>query len=580
MDIGHLESSLKVSAAQRSEAGVKEDNEDCVGIRIPDQPDLTAKGVACVIADGVSAAEAGKEASETCVQNFLYDYYSTPDSWTVKTSAHKILTALNRWLYAQGQSYIDAQKGYITTFSALVIKSHTAHIFHVGDTRIYLYRDGDLEQLTKDHTAYIAPGQPYLARALGIDVAVDIDYRTVSVQEGDIFLLTSDGVHDFIPHKALRNIVIDYSSDLNGLCDELIEAATDGKSHDNLSVQLLQVDSLADENSDDVYRKLSELPFPPELEPGNVIDGYLVLQELHASSRSQLYLVEDKETKQKMVMKTPSVNFSDDMAYIERLIMEEWVGSRIDSEYVVKVIRPVRPRKFLYYLVEYVSGGTLKTWITKNPNPDLKEVMRLVEQMVKGLRKFHRKEALHQDLKPDNVVLDEYNNVKIIDFGSVHISGVTEIQAPIVRDIILGTDEYAAPEYKLGRKSGVKSDLFSLAIIVYEMMTGEMPWGDKFARCQNVRDYSSLKYIPAYSRNPMVPLWVDGALKKALSINSDLRHSSFSEFLYDLQQPNSSYLGKSDLPFMERDATLFWKVLSGGLFIGNLFLLYLLVSKD
>lgn len=580
MDIGHLEGALVVSAAQRSEAGAKEDNEDCVGIRVPEEPELTAKGIACVIADGVSAAEAGKEASETCVQNFLYDYYSTPDSWTVKTSAHKVLTALNRWLYAQGQSYIDAQKGYITTFSALVLKSQTAHIFHVGDTRIYLYRDGDLEQLTKDHTAFVAPGQSYLARALGIDASVDIDYRTVSVQKGDLFLLTSDGVHDFIANKTLVQLVAHGLADLDQLCDVLIKTATLAKSQDNVSVQVLQVNELAVENSEDVYRKLSELPFPPYLKKGLVLDGYEVIKELHASSRSQLYLVVDKESQQKMVMKTPSANFTEDYAYIERLIMEEWVGSRVDSEFVVKVIRPVRPRKFLYYLMEHIPGVTLDQWIKKNPNADLSEVVRLIEQLVKGLRDFHRKETLHQDLKPDNILLDENDNVKIIDFGSVYISGISEIQASIKRDKVLGTDEYAAPEYKLGRKSGTNSDMFSLAIIAYEMMTGTIPWGDKFARCQNVRDYSGLTYVPAYKHNPMVPIWVDGALKKALSINSSLRYDSFSEFLFDLKNPNSAFLEKVQRPLVERDPEKFWKVMAGASCLFNLLLLYILFDNN
>ena len=186
----------------------------------------------------------------------------------------------------------------------------------------------------------------------------------------------------------------------------------------------------------------------------------------------------------------------------------------------------------------------------------------------------------HQDLKPDNVVLDENNNVKIIDFGSVYIAGINEIQAPIERDKILGTDEYAAPEYKLGKKSGTNSDMFSLAVIAYEMMVGKLPYGEKFARCNNAQDYSHVKYVPAYRLNPMVPIWVDGALKKGVSINSDLRYTSFSEFLLDLKKPNPLFLEKAQQPLIERDPALFWKVMSGGLLIGNLLLLSLLLGVD
>ena len=103
---------------------------------------LTTKGVAAVIADGVSAAEAGREASETCVSNFLSDYFSTPESWTVKRSAQQVLTALNRWLCSRSQGFSENRKGFVTTMSSIVFKSHTAHLFHVGDSRIYRLRDG------------------------------------------------------------------------------------------------------------------------------------------------------------------------------------------------------------------------------------------------------------------------------------------------------------------------------------------------------------------------------------------------------------------------------------------------------
>jgi serine/threonine protein phosphatase PrpC len=102
---------LSFTVAQHSIAGVKPQNEDAIGIRIPQGLTLTNKGAVAVIADGVSAAEAGKEASETCVHNFLSDYYSTPDSWGVKKSTTQVLTALTRGRFGQGRSFSDAQTG-------------------------------------------------------------------------------------------------------------------------------------------------------------------------------------------------------------------------------------------------------------------------------------------------------------------------------------------------------------------------------------------------------------------------------------------------------------------------------------
>ena len=136
----HLEAQLALTVGQATSAGLKPQNEDCIGMRIPDQPALTIKGAVAVIADGVSAAEAGKEASEMCVRNFISDYYATPDAWSVKTAGQKIVLALNRWLVGQSQI-----KGHVSTLSALILKSQTAYIFHIGDTRIYRLREKRLQ---------------------------------------------------------------------------------------------------------------------------------------------------------------------------------------------------------------------------------------------------------------------------------------------------------------------------------------------------------------------------------------------------------------------------------------------------
>ena len=108
-----------ISFKQCNEAGIKEKNDDACGIIVPPEPVLTDKGIAAVIADGVSSSEGGREASEICVQGFLSDYFSTPDSWTAKTSGQRVLGALNRWLHGKGQHVFGHAHGMITTLSAM-----------------------------------------------------------------------------------------------------------------------------------------------------------------------------------------------------------------------------------------------------------------------------------------------------------------------------------------------------------------------------------------------------------------------------------------------------------------------------
>lgn len=127
---------LAVTIGQHSQTGRKERNDDSYGVLVPESPLLETKGIAMAIADGMSSSEAAKEASESCVKTFLTDYYCTHESWTVKTSVARVLTAINRWLYGQGQTQYLSNRGMVSTFSGMVLKSGAAYIFHAGDSRI------------------------------------------------------------------------------------------------------------------------------------------------------------------------------------------------------------------------------------------------------------------------------------------------------------------------------------------------------------------------------------------------------------------------------------------------------------
>ena len=129
---------LALSSGQYSLRGRKETNQDFHGIYVPETALLDSKGIAVALADGISSSNVGHIASEAAVCGFLADYYCTAESWTVKKSAQRVLAALNSWLYAQTRQSpyrFDKDRGYVCTFSALIIKSATAHVFHVGDAR-------------------------------------------------------------------------------------------------------------------------------------------------------------------------------------------------------------------------------------------------------------------------------------------------------------------------------------------------------------------------------------------------------------------------------------------------------------
>ena len=201
------------------------------------------------------------------------------------------------------------------------------------------------------------------------------------------------------------------------------------------------------------------------------------------------------------MMKTPSVNYSDDPAYIERFYMEEWAGKRIQSDTILK----------------------------------------------------------------------------IIDFGSVKIAGIQEISTPVERIELLGTKNYTAPEYLLGMEGSNRSDIYSLGILVYNLLTGHLPYGDKMSRNLNWRTLNKIKYESSIKHNPMIPLWMDGAIHKAVNKDQRSRYDTFSEFLFDLTHPKESFMGHS-APLLERNPASVWKITSGLLLLGNFIWLYLLLS--
>ncbi|MDH5445975.1 MAG: bifunctional protein-serine/threonine kinase/phosphatase [Gammaproteobacteria bacterium] len=566
--------SLEISSAQYSIAGIKSENEDACGIHVPDEPLLTTKGIAVAIADGVSSSDAGKRASEACVKGFLSDYFSSPESWTVKTSAQKVLSALNRWLHAQGQREFGHAQGMITTFSAVVIKSNTAHIFHVGDTRIYRLRDNELEQLTHDHRIVLDKDKSYLSRAMGIDLRLDIDVRTVTVETGDIFLLVCDGVYEFLADGLLRKHIKDNDKDLDKACKSIVDHAVTNKSNDNLTCQLVRVDRLPSENEKEFYNKLIELPFPPPLEPGMILDGYKILRQLFSNKRTEVYLAKDTADESTVIMKAPSLNYDDDAEYINRFLHEEWAGKRIKNSNVVQIIESRQKRTALYYITEYVEGQTLRQWMKDHPLPSIISVRNYAEQIAHGLRAFHRLEMIHQDLKPENILLDKHDSLKIIDFGSTKIAGIEEISTPLMQNNLLGTINYTAPEYHIGDPGSHRSDIFSLGVIVYEMLTGELPFTKELsARNLGRATYRSVKFF-----RPDIPVWVDKTIEKAVNINPEMRFDKLSEFTYALSHPDSTLINQDYVPLIKRNPVKFWKSLSIILLIINLVFIYMLVK--
>ena len=551
---------LAVERGGFTSAGVKPRNEDAFAAYVPHGNTLALKGVTVCIADGASCSDNAKLASETSVTHFVNDYYSTPDTWPVKTAAARVLSALNSWLFHHSRQQMVRHNGLVTTFSAVIIKSTTAHIFHAGDSRIYRLRNKKLELLTTDHTQYQRDDSAVLTRALGMDSHLEMDYSTEDIECGDLFMLTTDGVHGMFTHADLAALLLAAGSDLEQHARTIVDNALKKGSTDNLSCLLLRITELPQADIEEVHRQLTQLAIPPVLEPGNRIDGFTVERVLHSGTRSHLYVVNGGIDKKQYVLKAPSTNFADDPHYLEGFIREQWVASRIQHPSVMKVFARPPQSPFLYLLCEYIDGITLRQWMFDNPRPAYETVRVIVREIVTALRALQRLHMTHRDLKPENIMLTGDGKVKLIDFGTVHISGLDEVASPLREDIPVGSADYIAPEYLLGGNGAFYSDIFSLGVIVYEMLTGKLPFNLTAQQQRHLKSIHVYEYTSARVHQPDLPLWLDLALKKATQPNVNQRYQAMSEFLHDLSTPNEDMVRQHRRqPLLQRNSLRFWR---------------------
>ena len=557
--------SLAISIGQHSDRGRKEINQDFHGALIPAGAALAMKGVAIAIADGISSSPVSGIAAEAAIRSFLNDYYCTSDAWTVKTSARRVITATNAWLHAETRRHADvgdADRGHVCSFSAMVLKGRQAHIFHVGDCRIGRLHGKSLEPLTEEHRLVVSSRHSYLARALGARPDVEIDYRVTDLHVGDVFVLSSDGVHEHVTGEDIAATLAAHPDDLDAAARDLVGAALAAGSGDNLTVQIIRIDDLPDSDADDWLADAALEPAAPP-EPGALLDGYRIIRALHASHRSHVFLATDPDTGEPVAIKTAATEMRGDALALRRLMMEEWIARRLKSPHVMKAA-PRRRRSGVYVAAEYVDGQTLAQWMVDHPKPDLGTIRDIAAQIAGGLRAFHRAEMVHQDLRPQNIMIDRFGAVKLIDFGATRVAGVVEA-IPIAWEQIPGTVQYTAPEYFLGEQGDGRADVFSLGVIVYQMLTGRLPYGADVAKTRTRLQQARLVYTPAIEVRPDAPPWFDLAIRKATHPNPWKRHQDADEFIHDLRRPNPDLPGAARSPLIRRHPARFWQGVSAGL---------------
>lgn len=542
---------LEVRFGQASECGRRETNDDFAAV-IHGMD--AARTLTAAIADGVSGA-GGRLAAETVVRGFLDGFLSEPATRTVERAAAKVLTALNRWTYTQGCQDV-LHRGMATTFTAAVLRGRRLHVVHIGDTRVYQLRDGLLTLLTRDHTRDHPDMRHVLIRAVGLEENVRADYSAYDLKSHDRYLLCCDGVHATLKHDRLRQFLAERTAP-DEAARHLVTAALEAGSQDNATAVVIDVLSVPAADRLDIEAVMADLPVLELPKAGETVDGFVLREQVSDGRYSRLFRAEDTVSGREVIVKFPHPRVIAEVAYRNAFVREAWVASQVRSPYVSEVVElPAGRQTRLYSVMPYYPGETLEQRLKRMPRVTLEEGVRIGMLLAKAVYALNRRDIVHRDIKPDNVMLTDGGGLRLLDLGVARLPGLEA--AP--DEEIPGTPSYMAPELFKGEAGDARSDVYALGVTLYRLFSGHYPYGE-------VEPFTRPRFgkrTPLNQHRPDLPVWLDVLLARATAVDPETRCGDAMELAIELEQnllhgPRVVLRRQS---LYERNPLQFWKVIS------------------
>jgi len=560
---------LQFSVGQSSQTGPRARNEDYIGIVTPVQEQLSVKGAMVAVADGVSGNAGGGEASEMTIRSVTSDYYATPDTWEPLASLDKVLTAANRWLIAQANANRD-MAGMATTLSLLVARGQRYYLAHVGDTRIYLLRDGQLKKLTTDHVWDRPDMRHVLKRAVGLDQHLAVDYAEGLLQVGDVFALLTDGVWDTLGEKSIHQAITRFDSP-QLICEHLVKMAIEKGSSDNSTAVAIKITQVGEDTLTELLAGGKHLNIPKKLAMGEVLDDFEVMDLLHESRASLLYKVRNVKTKQLFVLKTLQPLLNGDAESCNGLLNEEWLAKRVVSQYLPQVLPvSVENRSHLYFVMSWHEGATLEQRLDSGHHFTASGIAKIGLDLMRGMGALHRLNIVHRDIKPANIHLSTDQRLRILDLG-IALSSATPNVAVLQNP---GTPSFMAPELFNGRSASIQSDLYAAGVTLYYLLTRKYPYGE-------IEPFQHPRFgqaVPPSRYRPDIPVWLENIILKAIAHDEKLRFETAEEMLLALEHGElKPILAPARTPLIARARFIRWQWIAIFSFVVNFLLIYLLL---
>ena len=271
------------------------------------------------------------------------------------------------------------------------------------------------------------------------------------------------------------------------------------------------------------------------LHSGSVVDGFRVCEKVHEGGMAVLYRVEREDGEFPMLMKVPRLEFgSHPGCYVgfevEQMIMEVLTGSHV-PHWVKKGSLEDTP----YLVMEYVEGKTLHDYAERAPLP-ADEVARLIAALATAVYDLHRQEVIHLDIKPDNVLYRASGEAVLVDFGLAHHGHFPDLVEEEFHKPV-GTSAYMSPEQIMGNRCDPRSDLFALGVMLYQLCTGHLPFGEPVT-LSGFRLRLFLDPLPPRHWVPGLPQWMQEIILHCLEVDAENRYATAAQLAFDLTHPN------------------------------------------
>ncbi|PEJ60419.1 MULTISPECIES: Stk1 family PASTA domain-containing Ser/Thr kinase [unclassified Bacillus (in: firmicutes)] len=260
-------------------------------------------------------------------------------------------------------------------------------------------------------------------------------------------------------------------------------------------------------------------------------DRYKILKLIGTGGMANVYLARDMILDRDVAVKMLKADFSNDPEFLRRFQREAYSVTSLSHPNIVSSYDVGEEDGLQYIVMEYVEGETLKEYIQHHTPIRPKEVIRIMEQLASALAHAHHFQIVHRDVKPQNILINKDGNVKVTDFGIATASTAATITQT---NSVLGSVHYLSPEQARGGVANKKSDIYSLGIVMFELLTGKLPFSGESAVAVALKHLQS-EVPPPTKYNPEIPQSVENIVLKATAKDIFYRYDSADEMKLDLQ---------------------------------------------